>query len=108
MARRLSNESIVDRLRYATDRAILDLAERGREVVDAAGRPMLDDDGQPIRRQPTAADFAQIRSRLEELEAQLDRDGDNGFAGVIERLRSHAGDPDDSPARPTMRISGNG
>ena len=108
MARRLSRESIVDRLRYATDRAILDLMERGRVVTDAAGQPVLDSDGQPIRRQPSAADLAQARARLEELEAQLDRDGDNGFAGVIERLRSHAGDPDDSPARPTMRISGNG
>ena len=108
MPRRMDRNKLNNDLAYHLDRTLLKILREGEMCFDPqTGKPMLDDDGKPVRKEPSAAMLGQIRQRLKDcgITTALAL-ASNPHDGVVEGIREAERrgaitlpDPDDEDER---------
>jgi hypothetical protein len=86
------------RIAQALDRQLLDLLEHGEIVADkSTGMPLIGEDGQPIRRPPSAALLTAGIRRLNDLRSQGETEKADPIAVAVAKAQAHAQQKDANP-----------
>lgn len=81
------SDDISDQLAKLVDAKLLDWLQNGREMVGPDGAPVLDETGQPMRRDLNASEMDKVLKRLGQLGSPSSMAGTGGSA---DRLREAA------------------
>jgi len=87
MGRRYRN--LHDKLRYRTDKLLLELVQHGRRVFDGNGQPVMDDNGEQMRQPATAADISNAIKRLKDVgHTDTDTEGQSPLGPIVRRMKN--------------------